>query len=204
MTPPDIGSELLGKLQHEGFLYVHEGKIEANSVQRAMLAVKALELGADKETVSDLLQWREFEKMAALALQTYGYDIATNVRFRHGGRRWEMDVIGWHKPLVVCIDCKHWHRLSPSKVKAAVEDQMKRTLAFSESPQASPSGMDCFSWSDAKFVPVVLSLIPLGFKYHERIPVVPVLQLQDFLTQLPLQLDSMRWFSKSSAFRTLL
>lgn len=202
-VPSDIGAELLGFLQQEGLLYLQGEKIEANSAQRAMLAVKALELGADNERVCDLLEWREFEKMAALALQTYGYDVAANVRFRQGGRWWEMDVVGWHKPLVVCVDCKHWHHLSLSKMKVAIENQMKRTLAFSESPQASQSGMHCFSWVDAKFLPVVLSLIPVGFKYHDRIPVVPVLQLQNFLTQLPLQLESMRWFPKSSAIRTL-
>lgn len=202
-VPSDIGAELLGFLHNEGLLYLEGEEIEANSAQRVMLAVRALELGADNEKVCDLLEWREFEKMAALTLQTYGYDVATNVRFKHGGRRWEMDVVGWHKPLVVCVDCKHWHRLSLSKVKVAIEDQMKRTLAFSESPQAPRNRMYCFSWIDVKFLPIVLSLIPAGFKYHDGIPIVPVLQLQNFLSQLPFQLESMRWFPRPSAIRTL-
>ena len=132
--PSEVVGRLLQTLQREGLVYLLDGFLETNALQRVRLAVRALELGADYERTSGFLEWKEFESIAAISFQTHGYTVKTNLRFKEGGRRWEMDIVGCHRPLVVCVDCKHWCRgLYPSKLKRAVEEQVKRTLAFSES-----------------------------------------------------------------------
>jgi Holliday junction resolvase-like predicted endonuclease len=199
-VPSRVLERLLQTLQDEGLVYLLDGCLQTSALQRVRLAVRALERGADRERVSGFLEWQEFERIAAVALETHGYRVKTNLRFRQGGRRWEMDIVGCCKPLVVCVDCKHWrHGLYPSMFRRAVDEQVKRTMAFSESLPNPTVRVECASWKEARFVPVVLSLLPARFKFHNGTPVVPILQLQDFLAQLPMSLDSLRCFEKTQA-----
>jgi Holliday junction resolvase-like predicted endonuclease len=172
-------------------------KVEAESDSRLKLAVRAVTLGADIERISDFLRWQEFEDIAAVALERNGYAVATNLHFKHAGRRWEIDVVGCKKPLVVCIDCKHWHHgISPSALKKIADAQVERAIALSEALPSVSIKMDCAKWSKAKFVPAVLSLMPSRFKYYDNVPIVPVLQLHDFLNQLPACTESLKCFLK--------
>jgi hypothetical protein len=199
-VPSKVAERLLRTLQDDGLLYLHDGFLQTDASQRLGLAVRAVELGADRERVSGFLDWKEFESMAAVALEKHGYTVRANLRFSQSGRKWEMDIVGCRRPIVVCIDCKHWHRgLYPSKLRGAVEEQVKRTLAFSEFLPNPAVRIECASWKEARFVPVVLSLMPASFKFHNGTPVVSILQLQDFLAQLPLSLNSLRCFNKTQS-----
>lgn len=189
--------KLLLKLQNDGLIYVKGSLVEADGTQRLKLAVKALGLGADIETVSAFLRWQEFEEIAATALERNGYSVAKNIHFGYAGRRWEMDVVGCRKPVALCIDCKHWHRaISPSTLKNIVEEQTQRTWAFAEALPTLADKVECAAWDNVKLVPAVLSLVTGRFKFYDNVPIVPVLQLQDFLSQLPAHVSSLRHFAK--------
>jgi Holliday junction resolvase-like predicted endonuclease len=193
----DIVRKLLEKLQNEGLIHLKDVTVETNSANRLKLAVKAASLGADIEYVSGFFSWQEFEDIVALALERNGYVVAKNVRFKRAGRRWEIDVVGCRKPLVLCVDCKHWQReVKPSALRKIVEAQVERTHALANTLPNVNWRVDCVKWKKAKFVPVILSLIPSRSKFYENVPVVPVLQLQDFLIQLPAQVESLTYFVK--------
>jgi Holliday junction resolvase-like predicted endonuclease len=193
----DIVRKLLESLQNEGILYLKAEIVKVDSNSRLRLAVKAASLGADIEHISAFLSWQEFEDMAALALERNGYIVTKNLRFKHGGRRWEIDVVSCRKPLVLCVDCKHWHHgLQPSALKRIVEAQVERSQALADTLPIASLKVECVKWRKAKFVPVILSLIPSGFKFYDNVPVVPVLQLQDFLIQLPVQVETLTYFVK--------
>jgi Holliday junction resolvase-like predicted endonuclease len=196
---PSAGAlKLLRKLQKEDLIYLKPDSVEVDGTSRLKLAVRAASLGADVEHISDLLCWQEFEEIAAFALKNNGYTVHNNVRFKHAGRRWEIDVVGCKKPLVVCIDCKHWQRaIAPSALKKIVDDQIQRTRALADSVPNIALKLECARWEKAKFLPSVLSLIPSSFKFYDRVPVVPVLQLQDFITQLPAYVETLRFFPKT-------
>lgn len=195
--PSQDVEKLLLKLQSDGLIYVKGKLIEAYESQRLKLAVKALSLGADLESVSSFLRWQEFEDIAVTALERNSYSVTKNLHFSYAGRHWEMDVVGCKKPLAVCIDCKHWHRaISPSALKEIVEEQTKRTWAFAEILPTFAGKVECASWDHVKVVPTVLSLIAGKFKFYDNVPIVPVLQLQDFLNQLPAYVDSLKRFVK--------
>jgi Holliday junction resolvase-like predicted endonuclease len=192
-----IVRKLLESLQNEGLIYLKDGTVETNSTNRLTLAVKAASLGADFERVSAFFSWQEFEDIAALALERNGYVVAKNVRFKHAGRRWEIDVVGCRKPLVVCVDCKRWQRgLKPSALGKIVEAQVERAHVLADALPNAILQIECAKWNNAKFIPVILSLFPSSFKFYDNVPVVPVLQLQDFLTQLPAQVASLTYFVK--------
>ena len=130
----DIALKLLRRLQNDDMVYLRDNIVEADDSCRLKLAVKAVALGADIERISGFLRWLEFEDIAAMALERNGYIVAKNVRFKCAGRKWEIDIVGCKKPLVICIDCKHWHHgMSPSALKKIVEAQVERTRAIAES-----------------------------------------------------------------------
>jgi Holliday junction resolvase-like predicted endonuclease len=196
--PSATARKLLGKLQNEGLVYLKSESVEVDSSMRLKLAVKAASLGADVEHISNLLCWQEFEEIAAFALKNNGYAVANNVRFKHVARKWEIDVVGCKKPLVICIDCKHWqHAIAPSVLKRIVDLQVERTRALVDSLPSISLKLECTKWSNAKFIPSVLSLMPSSFKFYDKVPVVPIFQLQDFLNQLPAYTESLKFFPKT-------
>jgi Holliday junction resolvase-like predicted endonuclease len=181
-----IGEKLLRKLQNQTFIYLKKSFVEADAIQRLKLAVYVIELGADFERVCSFLDWREFEGMASVILERNGYIVKQNLWFRHLGKRWEIDVVGYKKPIILCVDCKHWrYGMHPSALKKIAEEQKKRTAALAKSLSTFVGKFDFASWDNAKIVPAVLSLFPGRFKFYDDMPIVPVLQFQDFINQLP-------------------
>jgi len=198
--PSAIAEDLIRKLQNNGLLYLQNKLVEVNSLKRLKLAVHAIELGGDVERVSGFLDWKEFENIAAIAFELNGYSVARNLRFKHAGRRWEMDIIACKKPIVACVDCKHWHHgMYPSAIRRAVKEQVERTCALAESMPKLTEKIDCASWNRVKLLPAVLSLTAVRSKFYNKVPIVHVLQLQDFLNQLPAYVDSLKHFSKRLA-----
>jgi Holliday junction resolvase-like predicted endonuclease len=198
--PSAIAEDLFKKLQNDGLLYLQNRVIDVDSLKRLKLAVHAIELGGDVERVSGFLDWREFENIAAIAFERNGYSVARNLRFKHAGRRWEMDIVGCKKPIVACVDCKHWHHgMYPSAIRRVVKEQVERTCALAKSMPKLTEKIDCASWNRVKLLPAVLSLTAVRSKFYNKVPIVPVLQLQDFLNQLPAYMDSLKHFSKRSA-----
>ena len=113
------------------------------------------------------------------------------------GRRWEIDIVGCRKPLVISMDCKHWrHGMSPSALTKIAEAQVERTRELAESVPNISLELEWVKWDRVKLVPVVLVLVPGSFKLYGKVPVVPVLQLQDFLSQLPACIESLMYFVK--------
>jgi Holliday junction resolvase-like predicted endonuclease len=193
----DIALKLLRRLQNNGMLYLRGSIVEVDGSCRLKLAIRAVALGADVERVSDFLRWQEFEDIAAIALERNEYIVAKNVHFKNAARKWEIDIVGCKKPLIVCIDCKHWRRgMSPSALTKIAEVQVERTRALAESLPNISLEIECAKWDKAKFVPAILVLIPGSFKFYDKVPIVPILQLQDFISQLPAYMESLKYFLK--------
>ena len=198
--PSAIAEDLFKKLQNDGLLYLQNKVIDVDSLKRLKLAVHAIELGGDLERVSGFLDWKEFENIAAIAFERNGYIVTRNLRFKHAGRKWEMDIVGCKKPIIVCVDCKHWHHgMYPSAIRRIVEEQVERTSALAESLPKLAEKIKCASWSIVELVPAILSLTTARFKFYNNVSIVPVLQLQDFISQLPAYADSLKHFSKRLA-----
>lgn len=194
--PSAIGQKLLKRLQNEGLIYVAKGTIRTDSFERLKLAVRALSLGADPENVSGVLQWQEFEGIAAVIFRENHYAVCRNLRFKHAGRRYEIDVVACKKPLAVCLDCKHWHRgYHPSTLKNVVREQVERTKALARCVQNSAIQVECSSWNEIMMIPAVLSLLGSGPRFLDDVPIIPVLQFQDFLNELPLHVTVLKHFS---------
>ena len=198
--PSSLLKKLLQELQDDGLVYVRGKKLDVAGVQRLELAVRALSRGADLENVSSLLQWKEFEAMTGIAFENNGYLITKNLRFKHDARRYEIDVVGYRRPLVVCVDCKHWHHsIGKATLEKIAKDQTARVRALSNALPHLNVRLEFYSWSSARFVPVILSLVVGESKFCAGVPVVPILKLQDFLNQLPAYVESMAYIDLKHA-----
>jgi len=201
----EIFEKLLQKYKNLGLVYVRDCFVEASREQRLALAVRALELGADVEDVCRFLDWDEFEQVAVLAFKANGYAVKKNFRFKAAGRRWEIDVVGLKEPLIVCADCKHWNRgWRKAATAKAVDAQIQRAEAFAGSIEKHVRQMPrIIEWQEILVVPIVISLMPAPFKFYRNVPVVPILQLQDFLDYMPAYVHEMKTFRGKFSNRRL-
>jgi hypothetical protein len=184
--PIETMRNLLEKLETEDMLNINNDTIKVSTNDRIKLAIKAVSLGADIQQVSDRLSWQEFEEITTIALHNNGFTVYKNTRFKIANRKWEIDAIGCKYPIVICIDCKHWgHTITPSALSKIATAQADRTKALAEVLPNPKLQLECTKWKNAQFIPAILSLIQSDFKFYNNIPIVPILQLQDFLNQLP-------------------
>lgn len=197
VIPASIAKKLIVKLQKEGLVNLSRIGLETNAIQRMELAIRAISLGTDPERASALLHWQEFEGIGCILLERSGYQVTRSLRFKHAERRWEIDLVGCKQPLVLCIDCKHWqHGLRPSTIKKIVEKQIERVKALAKVLPDSATKIGCVSWHSIKLVPIVLSLITDEPRFHDNVPIVPILRMPDFLDKLPFYVDSMAHYSR--------
>jgi len=193
-VPVQVAHEVLEKFSSEGVAQLKDKIVEVSSNQRVKLAIRAIRLGADFERACRALRWDEFESITAAAFLANNFAVTKGFRFKHSGRRWEIDVIGCREPIVACVDCKHWrHGWGRSASARAVEAQIERVKASARA-LASLKELGLTNWKKATLVPVILSLIPAPFKFYKNTPIVPILKLPNFLNELPAHLNALKTF----------
>ena len=193
-VPVQVADEMLEKISGEGLVQLRGKTVEASLNQRVKIAIRAIRLGADFERVCRALRWDEFENITATVFLANNFTVIKRFRFKHAGRRWEIDVIGCKKPIIACVDCKHWrHGWTKSASVKAVEAQIERTEALA---RVLPTHQELAltGWRKATLIPVILSLIPSPLKFYRNTPIVPILQLQNFLNELPAHVNALRHF----------
>ena len=189
---------ILKKFNLEGLISLSENSLEINNYSRIILSIKAIELGADIEYATSLLCWQEFEGIAAIALERNNFSVKKNVRFTYAKKRNEIDLVGLKKPIVLSIDCKHWHReIKPSSLKNIVTNQINRTKSLMDSLPNITTKIECTTWENVTFVPAILSLMPIRNKFYNLVPIISILQFQDFLNQFQGYINRIKYFKKT-------
>ncbi|MEM1585899.1 MAG: hypothetical protein QXX99_01080 [Candidatus Bathyarchaeia archaeon] len=194
-VPRAIVLDTLNRLYESGLLRIERDKVFVDGEQRLKIAVKSINLGSDVERVARFLTWSEFEQFSKALLKLNDFTVITNFRFKWLGKRWEIDMVGARKPIIVSADCKHWRsRWSGSASFKAAKSQAERTKALAETSRHIRSRIGISGWEYAYFVPVILSLHPSQCKFYEGTPIVPILQLNDFLQNLIVNLNEVNHF----------
>jgi len=160
--------------------------IRVSPLQRLKIAFRAITLGADIERVCRNLSWKEFEDVAVTAFQTNGYSTIKHFRFRHENRMWEIDVLAVKGKIVLCVDCKRWmKRLAASTMSRVAKAQIERVKALSKNFSKIMDKSTFPAEGRIFLIPMILSLVPASSKFCNGVPIVPILQLQNFLDELP-------------------
>ncbi|MDH5391173.1 MAG: hypothetical protein OEX10_08495 [Candidatus Bathyarchaeota archaeon] len=194
-VPAQVTDEVLKKFRDAELVKLKDRTIEASSNQRAKIAIHAIKSGADFERVCRVLEWIEFENLAATAFEANNFAVKRRFRFKWAQRRWEIDVLGCREPLIACVDCKHWsHGWRGSAIRKAAEAQALRTKVLAEALPSLQKEIGLVQWRQATLIPVVLSLVPGPLKFYDKVPIVPILQIQNFLNELPAHATALTHF----------
>jgi len=189
--PLSIIKGYLAKSRGSGLIYLKGELIDVKLVQRLKISLKAIKLGADLERVCRNLSWEEFEEMAIKAFEMNGYSTIKHFRFRHKRRSWEIDILAIKGKVTICADCKRWkRRMAASTASRVANAQIERVKALAEALPKIKAKIKFPLKGKIFLVPAILSLVPSLLKFYEGIPVVPILQLQNFLEELPAQILS--------------
>ena len=183
-VPVQVANNVLECFREIGLIEYKNEQVELTSNQRIRLAIHAINHGTDIERICKVLEWKEFENFSATAFEENNFAVKRNFRFKALGRRWEIDVIAYSEPIIVCVDCKRWRRGWANSVITRVADaQAQRTKALAKNLQSIQRKIGLNNWKQAIIFPAILSLFPGPVKFYNNVPVVPILQLQNFLDE---------------------
>jgi hypothetical protein len=170
-----VGPEALYGITEElssiGLVGFETGSLTLPPGGKVRLAIYLRGKGASMHELGGALSWREFEVFAGSALEACGYDVRMNYRLKAPRR--EIDVVGILSGFGIAIDCKHWRRDVPSRLRPAAMMQKERVQLLLESRRIP--GLK-------EILPALLVLSRTGLLSVEGVPIVPADGLLDFLT----------------------
>jgi Holliday junction resolvase-like predicted endonuclease len=184
-TPKSIIETDLEYLVTSNLLSVIGDKVNIGNEQRIALAIEALKGGSDPERVCRKLNWKEFEEVAMIALDSNGYITSKHFVFKHGKVRREIDLVCVKGKLVLCIDCKHWmHGWHRSRMTSAVREQVERTKALAAEASSVTKRLNLPHLTEFTFLPILVTLADVASRTIQNVPVVPILRMRTFLDGL--------------------
>jgi hypothetical protein len=186
---------ILKAFEDGGFLHRLGDRILLDREGKIRLLVMGCELGGDVEELGRLIGWMDFEILIQKALEAYGYEVIHAFRFSHGKRRWEVDLLALRNPFILCIDCKHMLRRQGSSLKRGAEHNNVRAKSLGESLESLEEKLSINSWKRALILPIIVSLLAPPFQEYKGCPIVPILKLRNFLSELGGYIDSFRTLS---------
>jgi hypothetical protein len=127
----------------------------------------------DLETVSEESVWQNFERLAAFIFEKNEFATKVNTTKTLNRTRRQYDVIARKRDRTVLVECKKWSgsRYRLSALKRAVLQHKERTAFY-----------ETVMHEDA--VPVIVTLIEEEILVFEGVPLVPVLRLDSFISEL--------------------
>jgi len=196
--PAQVADCALRKLERSKLINLKKKVLEISSKQRIEVAILALKSGSDFESICRQLKWKEFEEVSMRAFEAHNYIVKKNFRFSHREKRWEIDLVACRKPIIVSADCKHWKcNWSRAAIVNLVEKQTERTKSFADALPKLWAKLELKYWPYMKIIPIILSLQSSPFKFHRDTPIVSILQLQSFLTNMHAEIDCLTHFYKT-------
>jgi len=183
----NVSNELLAFLARNGVGVLDPDHVDFEPLDRMRAAILAVRIGAGLEELSRVLDWKDFEVLAAKMLEASGY--TTHHAFRLRKPRAEVDVIGIRDGLALLVDCKHWKRASPSELRRFASMQTERAQAFVGANKKIGNEIVL------KAVPAILTLHSESVDFADGVPVIPVTKFRSFLNEMPGYLDRMRLVS---------
>jgi len=180
---PNLVEELVWELESKGLVDIRDGVVSIQSRNRLALALELISRGTDPELVSKALAWGEFESLVSKILELCEYSALGHVVVKDGRKRFEIDVVAARKPVILCVDCKHWKR---SWLRAAYSEIAKRQVERSRVlglPDNLRRRVAVDGWKWADLFPVVVTLAATPIVMCGDVPVVSVYKFGSFLRE---------------------
>ncbi|UCE09593.1 MAG: hypothetical protein JSW61_11555 [Candidatus Thorarchaeota archaeon] len=179
-------NDLQERILHEiGALKEPEGKWKLHRNERVELALKAVSLGAEVESVVNRMNWKDFEGMVTSILVEHGFKCTESFR-RRGNleiQGMEIDVIGLRGNRIVSIDAKMWgvRKYKSSALKSAAEKQKMRTELLCGLLDRLSAKLDGLERKKFTLSPILVTWLVEDVEFSDGVPIVPVFKLNSFL-----------------------
>jgi hypothetical protein len=149
---------------------IKDKEINTSSYNKIIIALAAVECGADILTVCKLIDWRDFELFASEIMKFHNYVVYKNYRIKNPTR--QIDVAGIRLQNALVVDCKHWKRNSCSEMTGVIDKQKERGSLFMEKNK---------SFRIEYSYPIIITFLPNEFRYIDQVPIVPISSFNSFL-----------------------
>lgn len=165
-TSEELAREILDNFMQNGIGRYEDGQVYFEETDKLKTGILAINMGAAIDEVSRLLEWQDFEALAAEILERRDFESTRNVILTKP--RMQIDVIGIKSGVAILIDCKHWNNMSQSALQNAVKKQIERTKQYLSKEKIRAA------------VPAIVTLYQHDLQFIDRVPIIPIHQLDSF------------------------
>lgn len=169
-TSEELAREILDNFMQNGIGRYEEGQVHFEETDKLKTSILAINMGAAIDEVSRLLEWQDFESLAAEILEKRDFESTRNVILTKP--RMQIDVVGIKSGVAILIDCKHWNHMSQSALQNAVKKQIERTKQYLSKEKIRAA------------VPAIVTLYQHDLQFIDRVPIIPIHQLDSFCEEL--------------------
>jgi hypothetical protein len=176
--------ELVNYLVNLGIGEFSDNSIGFSEQDKLDTILLALKQGCDPEHLSKKILWNDFELFTSFLIESAGYSYERNVVFTNP--RIQIDVIGFYRKIALLIDCKHWMKMNSYNISKFSSNQIRRAKIFLDKRKYVESA-----------IPIIVTLHEYDYSFFDKIPIVPISRLKEFLQNFPLYLDRLNFIQNN-------
>ncbi|MDE1842777.1 MAG: restriction endonuclease [Thaumarchaeota archaeon] len=165
-TSEDMTKNILDNLMQNGIGEYREEQIHFKDSDKLKTCIIAISMGSPIEEISRMLEWRDFESLAAEILEKRDFDTTKNVILTKP--KMQIDVVGIKSGVAILVDCKHWNNMTHSALLEAVKKQIDRTKHFVSKTKVRGA------------IPAIVTLYQYDLQFIDKVPIIPIHQLDSF------------------------
>lgn len=165
-TSDDMSRQILDNLMQNGIGRFDDGQVQFEDSDKLKTSILAISMGAPIDEISRMLEWQDFESLAAEILEKRDFDTTKNVIMK--SPRIQIDVVGIKSDIAILIDCKHWSNMNQSALQEAVIKQVIRTKQFVSKHKVKGA------------IPAIVTLYQHSVQFIDKVPIIPIHQLDSF------------------------
>ncbi|MEM2109289.1 MAG: hypothetical protein QW327_02250 [Candidatus Odinarchaeota archaeon] len=144
------------------------------------IIIQLIEKNYPIEDLSEALNWVQFEYLCMKIFEYNDFECKIHYCFRDGDKRFEIDILAYRDNLILAADVKHWsaRQGKRSLLVKYVEKQDSRTRRLVNSEKF----LEDYSHLPVKsLIPLVITWYDENIQFHERVPIIPIYKLNNFL-----------------------
>ena len=177
-TSEDMSRQILDNLMQNGIGRYEDSQVQFEDSDKLKTSILAISMGAPIDEISRMLEWQDFESLAAEILEKRGFDTTKNVIMK--SPRIQIDVVGIKSDIAILIDCKHWSNMNQSALQEAVKKQVIRTKQFVSKHKVKGA------------IPAIVTLYQHSVQFIDKVPIIPIHQLDSFCDEFYGNLEEMQ------------
>ena len=155
--------------------------------------VDLIGVGIDPTRFVNYIDWREFEEFIARVLSEAGFEVFRGVEHR-GYRAFQIDVLAVDtvSKRALVVECKQWRRVYPrvASLKEAVARHRRRIELLNKYCEWIVVRIPVLR-RVKEFIPVIALLKPYKDKVMDGVPLVSIVEMNDFVQNLDLYIEEL-------------